>query len=61
MERAVFDRLSNLVSSGNYIFTPDSCKVIYKPRYFSHDRESNIVFDVGIVFPARSSFHSLPG
>ncbi len=52
-ESRVFEIINRSLSDGSFGFLPECCRVLKKPRYFSKDRESDIVFDLSIeVWPA---------
>jgi Zn-dependent peptidase ImmA (M78 family) len=47
-ESIIYDFFKEAIDSGNTPFNKNSCRLRKKPRYYSKDRESDIVFDLAI-------------
>ena len=48
LERRIYDLLAAEIDAGRFFVKKECCKLLRKPRYYSRDRKSDIVFDVGI-------------
>lgn len=54
-EREVYETVQKFIAQQRLMLSPKSARVLYKPSYFSRDRNSKITFDVGIEGFADSS------
>jgi Zn-dependent peptidase ImmA (M78 family) len=48
-EEVIFDFFRREIEEGR-LFSPDSCKLLKKKKYYSKDRDADIVFDVAVEF-----------
>ncbi|WP_256010226.1 ImmA/IrrE family metallo-endopeptidase [Desertivirga xinjiangensis] len=51
-EQRAYDIIQKSIAEGNFGLMPETCRVLRKPRYYSSDREGDIIFDQSIeVWP----------
>lgn len=60
LERKVYDTVKDLLERGGLGFAPDSCRVFQGKKYYSRDRQADIVTDVSIeMYLEKSSTPSI--
>ena len=61
LEDWIYTFFRSEVSAGRFFAKPDCCKVIKKPKYFSRDRGSKIIFDISIeiYMPGSTEFSAV--
>lgn len=47
-ENTIYDYFDDCISSGGMPFKKECCTLIKKPKYYSKDRESDIIFDLSV-------------
>lgn len=60
-EEEIYNFFKREIISGQFIATPECCKIFKQKSYFSKDRESNIIFDIAIEisFPNSENYSIL--
>jgi Zn-dependent peptidase ImmA (M78 family) len=48
LEKQIHDYLVSVIESGRYFIKKENCKFFWKKGYYSHQRRSDIIFDVAI-------------